>query len=198
MIPKRKDFAVNGMTAPALSEAGPAGNHWRIRRQTSITACQLGNDKKHHPMKTRIQILAVAAALCVSLLAVTAADKDKHLATPKGGRLLEKTEPHAEFVVEKDHSVTINFYNEAMKPVPPTTQNVTVIADAKSGKATLQFEKKGDALVSKTKLPEGDGYNVVVQFKQTAESKQLNLRFKLDLGTCGECKRAEYGCICGH
>jgi hypothetical protein len=56
-----------------------------------------------------------------------------------------------------------------MKPVAATTQNVTVIADAKSGKATLQFEKKGDSLVSKTKLPEGEGYNVVVQFKQTAE-----------------------------
>ena len=75
---------------------------------------------------------------------------------------------------------------------------MTVIADAKSGKSTLQFEKRGDSLVSKTKLPEGDGYNVVVQFKQTAEAKPLNLRFKLDMQICGECKRAEYGCICDH
>ena len=74
--------------------------------------------------------------------------------------------------------------------------DVTAIADAKSGKATLQFEKKGDSLVSKTKLPEGDGYNVVVQFKQTADAKPVNLRFKLDLATCGECKRAEYACTC--
>ena len=151
-------------------------------------------------MKTNILILTVAVALCAGLFTSTAADKDghKHLATPKGGRLLEKTEPHAEFVVEKDRSVTINFYNEEMKPVAVTTQNVTVIADAKSGKATLAFEKKGDTLVSKTKLPEGDGYNIVVQFKQTAEAKPVNLRFKLDLGICGECKRAEYGCTCGH
>ena len=101
-------------------------------------------------------------------------------------------------MVEKDRTVTINFYNEEMKPIAATTQTVTVIADAKSGKATLQFEKKGDTLVSKTKLPEGDGYNIVVQFKQTAEAKPVNLRFKLDLGICGECKRAEYGCTCGH
>ena len=58
-------------------------------------------------------------------------------------------------------------------------------------------EKKGDVLVSESKLPEGDGYNVVVQFKQTAESKPQNFRFKLDMHTCsGTCKRAEYACTC--
>ena len=38
----------------------------------------------------------------------------------------------------------------------------------------IEFEKKGDVLVSKTKLPEGDGYNVVVQFKQTTDRAQLS------------------------
>jgi hypothetical protein len=85
-----------------------------------------------------------------------------------------------------------------MKTVPPTTQTVTAIADAKNGKTKLEFEKKGDSLVSKTKLPEGDGYNLVVQFKQTAEAKPQNFRFKLDMHTCGECKRAEYACTCDH
>lgn len=142
----------------------------------------------------------MAFALCASLFTATAADKDehKHLATPKGGRLLEKTEPRAEFVIEKDRSVTINFYDAAMKPVPAADQTATVIADAKGGKATLVFEKKGDVLVSKTRLPAGEGYNLVVQFKQTATAKPVNFRMKLDLATCGECKRAEYGCICGH
>jgi hypothetical protein len=150
-------------------------------------------------MKTSTKLITLAVALCASLaLPAIAQDKHTHKATPKGGRLLDKTEPHAEFVVEKDRTITINFYNHDMKPVAATTQNVTVIADAKDGKATLQFEKKGDSLVSKTKLPEGDGYNVVVQFKQTPDAKPLNLRFKLDMHTCGECKRAEYACTCGH
>lgn len=151
-------------------------------------------------MKTQLRILTVAVALCVGLFTATAADKDghNHKVTPKGGRLLEKTEPHAEFVVEKDRSVTINFYNEAMKPVAATDQIVTVIADAKDGKAKLEFEKKGDVLISKTKLPEGDGYNVVVQFKAKPDAKVQNLRFKLDMHTCGECKRAEYACTCDH
>jgi hypothetical protein len=85
-----------------------------------------------------------------------------------------------------------------MKPLAATTQSVTVIADAKDGKSTLQFEKKGDTLVSKTKLPDGEGYNLVVQFKQTADMKPTNHRFKLDLAECGECKRSEYACICEH
>ena len=152
-------------------------------------------------MKTNLRILTLATLLCASLaLPAIAQDKHDHAnkATPKGGRLLEKTEPHAEFVVEKDRTVTINFYNDEMKPVAATTQTVTVQADGKDGKVKLDFEKKGDALVSKTKLPEGDGYNVVVQFKQTAEGKPQNFRFKLDMSTCGECKRAEYACSCGH
>ena len=147
-------------------------------------------------MKTHLRILTLAAALCVGLLTVNAADKHEHKATPKGGRLLDKTEPHAEFVVEKDRTVTINFYNDEMKPVAVTTQSVTVQADAKDGKAKIEFEKKGDVLVSKTKLPEGDSYNVVVQFKQSSDAKPQNFRFKLETHTCGECKRAEYACIC--
>ena len=145
-------------------------------------------------------LLTLAGVLCAGLLTVAAADKHdhEHKATPKGGRLLEKTDPHAEFVVEKDRTVTINFYNAQMKPVAATTQTVTATADAKGGRTKLEFEKKGDSLVSKSKLPEGDGYNVVVQFKQTAEAKPQNFRFKLDMHTCGECKRAEYACICGH
>ncbi len=145
-----------------------------------------------------LRILTMAVALCVGLFTAAAADKHNQKATPKGGRLLEKTEPHAEFVVEKDRSVTINFYDGKMKPVPAADQTVTVIADAKDGKAKIEFEKKGDTLVSKTKLPEGDGYNVVVQFRAKPDAKVQNLRFKLDMHTCGECKRAEYACICDH
>ena len=148
-------------------------------------------------MKTNLKFLTLmAGVLCAGLITVSAADKV--VGGPKGGRLLEKTEPRAEFYVEKDRTVTITFYDGALKPVAAAGQTVTVIADAKDGKAKMEFEKKGDALVSKTKLPEGDGYSVVVQFKQTADAKPQNFRFKLDLGTCGECKRAEYACTCGH
>jgi len=53
------------------------------------------------------------------------------------------------------------------------------IAHAKGGKQKVEFEKKGDVLVSKGKLPEGDGYNLVVQLKDKADAKPQNFRFKL-------------------
>jgi hypothetical protein len=146
-------------------------------------------------MKTSLKILTLAGVLCAGSLNLHAADQ-KVLAGPKGGRLLEKTEPKAEFYLEKDHTATITFYDAALKPVPVAGQSVTVIADAKGGKATVEFEKKGDVLVSKTKLPEGDGYNLVVQFRPSADAKPQNLRFKLDTHICGGCKRAEYACNC--
>jgi hypothetical protein len=146
-------------------------------------------------MKKSLNLLTIVGVLCAGILTLNAADK-KHLGGPKGGRLLEKTEPKAEFYLEKDHTVTITFYDAALKPVAVAAQTVTVIADAKGGKKTVEFEKKGDVLVSKTKLPEGDGYNLVVQFKQTADAKSQNFRFKLETHECGGCKRAEYSCIC--
>lgn len=145
-------------------------------------------------MNTIMKPILLAGVLCAGLLTAISAERIE--AGPKGGRILEKTSPKAEFFVEKDHSVSIHFYDSAGKPVAPTGQNATVIADAKSGKQKLEFEVKGNALVSKTKLPGGDGYNLVVQLKPSAEAKPQNFRFTLDTSTCGGCKRAEYACIC--
>jgi hypothetical protein len=146
-------------------------------------------------MNTSFKLLALVGSLCAGILSLDADDK-KHLAGPKGGRLLEKTKPKAEFYLEKDHMVTITFYDTALKQVAVSTQSVTVIAETKDGKKTVEFEKKGDVLASKTRLPGGDGYNIVVQFKQTADARPQNLRFKLETHSCATCKRAEYACIC--
>ena len=144
-------------------------------------------------MKTTTRTMT--ALLCAGVLSLNAADK-KQLGGPAGGRLLEKTEPKAEFVVGKDHAATINFYDNALKPVPAANQTVAVIADTRGGKERIEFEKKGATLAGKSRLPPGDGYNVVVQFRQTPDARPQNFRFKLDLQTCGECKRPEYSCIC--
>ena len=81
-------------------------------------------------MKTALQLFVITGALCAGLLTVNAADKI--VGGPKGGRLLDKTEPRAEFFMEKDRTVTIAFYDAALKPVAPTAQTVTVIADGKT------------------------------------------------------------------
>ena len=135
-------------------------------------------------------MLHIITLLTLVAFSVTAAEKIQ--AGPKGGRILEKTTPKAEFFVEKDRTVAITLYDENLKPVNPGEQQVTVVA----GKQKLEFEKKGDALVSKGKLPEGDGYQVAVQYRAKPDAKPQNYRFKMDMSTCGGCKRAEYACTC--
>lgn len=116
----------------------------------------------------------------------------------KGGRMLENTNPHAEFFVEKDRSVTITFYDQQLKSVSAADQSVSVIAESEGKKNTLNFEKKGEVLVSQGTLPEGHPINLVVRFKQSPEATFQNFRFAYEDHLCGECKRAEYACICGH
>ncbi len=151
-------------------------------------------------MKTLLTLLALTGILCAAPAMVNAESGHDHdnVGGPKGGRFLDNTEPRAEFFVEKDSTVTITFYDDALKPVAASEQTVTVIAETEGNKSTVEFEKKGDVLVSKSALPEAEGLKLVVQFKQNAEAKPINIRFVLEKGMCGMCNRAEYACTCAH
>ena len=83
-----------------------------------------------------------------------------------------------------------------MKAQPASTEVITATAEAPTGKAKIAFEAKDGKLVSTTKLPEGEGYQVVVQAKSTPDAKTKNFRIKLELHTCKECGNAEYACTC--
>ena len=63
-------------------------------------------------MNTSLKLLALAGVLCAGLLSLDAADK-KHLGGPKGGRLLEKTDPKAEFLKGDGYNIVVQF-----KPTP--------------------------------------------------------------------------------
>ena len=150
-------------------------------------------------MKTSIAKLAVTAALALAVVPSAFADEAKEVeAGPRKGRLLATDSPRPEFFVEKDHTVTVKFYDKDKKVVKPTDQVITVIASGKEeGKKKLKLEKKGDALVSKEKLPEGDGYNLVVQVRAKAKAKPKNFRFFFLNHICsGSCKNPEYACTC--
>lgn len=152
-------------------------------------------------MKTLSKLIIVASVLFASSGAYAETPHGhEHSAAggPKGGRLLENTKPHAEFFIEKDKTVTMAFYDEELKPVPAAEQNVLVTAEQNGVKTKLEFEKKGEVLVSKGKLPEGDAPKIVVQFRQAPDAKPSNFRFTANEEVCGECKRAEYACICAH
>ena len=142
-------------------------------------------------MKTIIRILTVLA------LAVAPALADaKVKAGPRKGRILELEGQNAEFFVEKDRTISIAFYDAAGKKQPLAAQVVTATAEAPGAKTKLEFEKRGDLLVSKAPLPAGEGYQVVVQAKTSAEAKPKNFRIKLQTHICKPCGNPEYACTC--
>lgn len=143
-------------------------------------------------MKINRIIVTSFIALAASAVALVA----KPIPGPKGGRILTTDAPHAEFFVEKDRGVVVSFYDKNLKPAPLAGQVVSATAEAKTGKVKLDFTEKNGALVSTAKLPEGDDYYVVVQIRDSASGRPKNYRVLFHDEVCGECKRAEYACVC--
>lgn len=131
------------------------------------------------------------------LLAVSTANANV-VGGPKGGRMLENDAPRAEFFINAERKVELRFYDADLNPVAPGDQVVNVIANAPGGKANLDLQPQGDALVSTASLPEGDGYVIIVQVRANATAKPQNFRIIYHSEICGECNRAEYACICDH
>ncbi|MGB8169037.1 MAG: hypothetical protein WCF18_16190 [Chthoniobacteraceae bacterium] len=144
-------------------------------------------------MKTLLNIFTLLA-----LAAAPALAEAKVKAGPRHGRILELDGVNAEFFVEKDRTISIAFYDVAGKKQPAAAQVFAATAEAPGAKTKLEFEKKGDLLVSKTTLPAGEGYQVVVQAKTSADAKPKNFRLKLETHECKECKNPEYACTCDH
>lgn len=140
------------------------------------------------------KLLKLVLVLVVAMAPAVAGERIK--AGPRKGRVLELVAKNAEFFVEKDRTVSIAFYDSAMKAQTPTTESVAATAEAPSGKTKLEFEKKGDLLVSKTPLPAGEPYTVVVQVKGAADAKAKNFRIPLNMTICKGCSNPEYVCTC--
>lgn len=141
-------------------------------------------------MKTGWMVMAMVAAVSV-------ARAEPKASGPSGGRMLDSS-PRVEFFVNGERKVEVRLWDEQLKPLPLSSGLIGVIAQAPSGKTTLNMEAKADALVSTAALPEGDGYTVVVQVRATADSKPQNFRIPLHMENCGGCQRAEYACTCDH
>lgn len=138
------------------------------------------------------QITFTVAALCAAI----SMHAETIVAGPKGGRLLEAEPLKAEFFVTADRKVEVTFYDATLKPTDPGAQTVSVTAEPASGKTKLELEKTATGFISKTALPAGEPYRVVVQARASADAKPKNFRVDLNLATCGECKKAEYACVC--
>ena len=142
-------------------------------------------------MKKLLHVLTALAFITSPLLGAEGVE-----AGPRKGRILKLDASKAEFFIEKDGKISIAFYDEAKKQQAPGDQVFTATAEAPSGKKKLEFEKKGDLLVSKEPLPEGEGYNIVVQAKEKADAKPKNFRIKFETHECKKCHNPEYACTC--
>ena len=146
-------------------------------------------------MKLKSLLLTVVALSGVASLPAA----EKIVGGPKGGRLLDTEPQKAEFFVTKDRKAEITFYDAALKPVAPADQVIVVTAEPISGRAKVEMEKTATGFISKTPLPaSNEPYRVVVQVRAKPDAAPKNFRVDLDLGMCGECKRAEYACTCAH
>ncbi len=143
-------------------------------------------------MKNQTRLLSVFAVLAATVSVLSA----KPIPGPNGGRILTTSAPHAEFFVKDDHTVTVAFYDETLNPIPTGDREVSVIAQAETGLAKLEFTKSANSFTSTQPLPEGDGYTVVVQIREQPGARPTNHRVVFHDEICEECSRAEYACVC--
>lgn len=147
-------------------------------------------------MKTKLLILMSVMVLCSSVTTMLSAS-EKIVAGPKGGRLLDTT-PKTEFFVTPERKVEITFYDAAEKPVDPGSKVAALNAETSGGRQVVELVKTETGFVSKSALPAGVPYRVVLQLRDSPEAKPRNFRIDLDLANCAECNLQEYACTCGH
>ena len=163
-------------------------------------------------MKTTKSILTVLTIAAYALMPAVAEEKDhdheghdheghdhgKIVAGPSGGRVIMDVEPHLEFFVNADRSVTITALDDHNKAAKMGEQTVKIIAGKRTSPTTLTFSAKEGKLVSSGKLPAGNDFPVVVQIKTAKDAKTVNAKFNVNLNDCPSCDYKEYACTCDH
>ncbi len=129
-----------------------------------------------------------------SIGALIAAEPAKPAADAQPGRRLEALGMSAQFVIQPDRKATVTFVDAAGKPTPRGDRTVVVKVDGKD----VVLEPQPNGFITKEPLPAKEPAPIVVQVRASADAKPTNFRITLNTSTCGECKRQEYGCVCGH
>ncbi len=117
---------------------------------------------------------------------------------PRKGAVLEFTGGKVEFFITKERKVSLGFLDASLKPMPLQTVEIKLSAEPKSGAVTMELEPKAEFLESKTALPEGEGYTIVVQIKADQTDKLINHRITMNTHFCEGCQGPEYACTCDH
>lgn len=114
---------------------------------------------------------------------------------PNGGRILEfsKNETMHGEVTVKDGKFHIALLDKEKKPVKVDKQSLTATGGTREKPEKLAVEKTGTGFVVPLVK---EGQWLIVQYKETPNTKAVTARFEYDTGTCSKCKAAEWICKC--
>lgn len=148
------------------------------------------NTNLTNPMKTKLITTLFLAATTSLLLAHGGVELG-----PNKGRILEfsKNETmHGEVTVKGD-KFHIALLDKDMKPVALDKQDLVALTGDRDKPTKLAVEKDAKGFT----LPVvAEGQWLIVQYKDTPESKAITARMHYDTGLCDSCNRPEWVCEC--
>jgi hypothetical protein len=114
---------------------------------------------------------------------------------PNKGRILEfstNETMHGE-VTEKDGKLHIALLDKDMKPVKPDAQSLTATAGTREKPLKLEVTKSESGFTIPAPT---EGEWIILQYKDTADGKNITARMHYDVKTCDPCKQPEWRCAC--
>lgn len=140
-------------------------------------------------MKTKITAIIIALTTSLAL-----AHEGIELG-PNKGRILEfSTEEtmHGE-VTEKDGKLHIALLDKDMKPVKVVAQSLTATAGTREQPMKMEITKTvTDFSITAPK----EGEWIILQYKESADSKPITARLHYDTKKCAPCGNPEWRCAC--
>ena len=141
-------------------------------------------------MKTKLSTLVLA------LTASLAFGHEGIELGPNQGRILEFSDNetlHGE-VTEKDGKLHIAVLDKDMKPVKVEAQGLVVTGGSREKPVKVEITKATDGF----SLPvPADSEWLIMQFKETADSKAITARLNYNTRKCEPCGQPEWRCACG-
>ena len=114
---------------------------------------------------------------------------------PNKGRILEfstNESMHGE-VTEKDGKLHIAVLDKDMKPVKVEAQALTATAGTREAPVKIEVTKsETDFTIAAPK----EGEWIIIQYKETADSKPITARLHYDTKVCAPCGNPEWRCAC--
>lgn len=119
-------------------------------------------------------------------------------AGPKGGKLFPLSDGFLEFFVRSDRTAEVVVYDASRQQVPVGDRELSITAGSRENPQKLTVTKTEAAFVTSDTLPAGDGYPIVLQLRESANSKTQTFRIRYLEEICAGCNLPEYACICHH